>query len=330
MEVQLTFQAVPPIIIANTVFGIAYSISLGPFVSQVCQMDLNLSWIAPVNGAFFALAESLTVIILLPLFEALLFPTLRRRWGRTGSADKTPKSPKVFSGFAVAALAMVTAIILEGERRSAPVMAPQGWAEEADRIARFPDMHFDDTNDGPSAFAWFADTMGQCVVNGQDWCSSCAPKVEYPHGSHCAKGSPCSPQSAGTYMSHFSAAWMIIPYALVGAGGALVNPVLCHYSYSMAPAKTQSVSQAINLLFQGAFPPMFVAVMSTILLSEQQNNLNGGHLEIFYYVCLVVIVFGFGAFYVVNRHCTLLDPNGPSPAAHDSTPEPRPESSRAT
>merc|ERR1712187_550300 len=110
-----------------------------------------------------------------------------------------------------------------------------------------------------------------------------------------------SAPKAGIYMSNISAFWMFVPFAFIGLGEIMVNPVLYYYAYSMTPPKTQSVIQAVNLVFQGAYPPALVAVFSSVLGSAQPNNLNLGHLEYFYYVCLAFCVIGTPIFFVVQR-----------------------------
>merc|ERR1712048_556007 len=83
-----------------------------------------------------------------------------------------------------------------------------------------------------------------------------------------------------------------------------------YYAYSLTPVKTQSIIQAANLVFQGAYPPALVTVFSQMLASAQPDNLNLGHLEYFYYVCLAFCAIGTPIFFVVNRACgELKNPN---------------------
>jgi len=110
-------------------------------------------------------------------------------------------------------------------------------------------------------------------------------------------------------MSSLSGFAMFAPFSLIGLGEIMVNPVLYYYAYAMTPFKTRSVIQAINLVFQGAFPPALVAVFSTLLTRFQPDNLNDGHVEVFYYVSLIIIAIGTPLFFLIERSSTLVEPD---------------------
>jgi len=290
-EIQMTFQSAPLLIISNMIFSFASTMMVGPFLSQSCQMNLHVGS-GQVSGAFFNLANCLAIILFIPIVETLLYPFAERLLGR-----KVAVSEKLMAGFTMAALAMLSAIALELHRRSALVVAPPGWSASGSQAQRFPGMSF--STSGPNSYASFEPLMGRCIVGGRDYCSNCAPLRKDLSGS-----------TAGIYMSDISGFWMFIPFAFIGLGEVLINPVLYYYAYSMAPPKTQSIVQAFNLVFQGAYPPALVGVFSTVLANQQPFDLNLGRLELFYYITLVIIVLGTVLFFCVLEAVKLQSPSG--------------------
>ena len=110
--------------------------------------------------------------------------------------------------------------------------------------------------------------------------------------------SQCAPKSInpktggviGIPMSDVSAAWMFLPYGLIGVGEILVNPTLYTYAFQLAPEKTKSLVQSMNLVGQGAFPSALSACLQLTFAVWQPDNLNDGHLENYYYLVAGVIV----------------------------------------
>jgi len=303
-EVSMTFQTIPLLLISNTVFNFAYSMMLGPFYNQSCQMDLRVGG-SQLNGAIFNLADTLVIILFIPLFEACLFPLWARMQSRPVSTNQ-----KLLLGFAFALLAMLSAAVLEIARRRAAVIAPPGWSPSADPSVAFPGFNFHG-DDGDYAYSTFSSLMGACKVPGDDadWCSNCAAKMPFPAND------PKSSLQAGIYMSSISGWWMFVPYALIGLGEICVNPVLYYYAYSMTPQKTQSVVQAVNLIFQGAYPPALTGVFITAFATAMPNNLNLGQiqghdigLEIFYYIGALFVLVGLPVLILAKRACVVVSP----------------------
>lgn len=299
-EIRMTFQTMPLLLIANTVFNFAYTMMIGPFLAQSCQMDLRVSTMQ-ISGAFFNIGDCFAIILFIPISERFVYPFMERVQARPVTNEQ-----KLLGGFAWAAIAMIVAVVLEYARRSSEVLSPLAtWSIDLPRSERFPGMNF---TAGGGATGWdhYSTLMGQCVVDGIDYCSSCAPKVAYPfcEGADC----PEAQQHAGIYMSNISGFLMFLPFSLIGLGEIMVNPVLYYYAYSMTPDKTRSVIQAMNLIFQGAFPPALVGVFSTLLSSMQPNNLNQGHLEVFYYISLGIIALGTPAFFLVQKSSKIVVP----------------------
>mmetsp|Transcript_49012 Transcript_49012/g.106748 ORF Transcript_49012/g.106748 Transcript_49012/m.106748 type:complete len:637 (+) Transcript_49012:57-1967(+) len=266
-DIRMTFQTIPVLVVANTVFNFCYTMMIAPFLSQSCQMDLKLGS-SQISGSLFNVGDCFAIVLFIPIFEMFIYPFFARLQGR----DISP-SQKLVGGFFFAAMAMVSATALEFARRGSSVLGPPGW---------------DPSTQTADAF------MGPCKVDGVQYCSNCAPKSE--DGVN------------GIYMSSISGFTMFLPFGLVGLGEIMVNPVLYHYAYALTPAKTKSVVQAVNLIFQGAVPPALVAVFTTILKTAQPNNLNKGHIEFFYYISMALCVLGTPIYLIVARKSHIKNP----------------------
>jgi hypothetical protein len=221
----------------------------------------------------------------------LVFPVLERCKG-----SKVTNRQKLFAGFVMAALAMLTATFMEIARRQSDIITPGGLMSPAEfgaSTAAWRCLPSDpDCNAPLSEGGRF---MGKCTVNGIDYCSSCAPKT--------------NDDVWGIYESTLSATWMFLPYALIGLGEILVNPTTQYYAYNLTPAKTRSVIQAVNMVFQGATPSAIVAVFTSLLQeSASPRNLNNGHAEYFYYVALAILVVGSAVFLVAQKYARIKMP----------------------
>lgn len=295
-ELRQTFQSLPVILVANIIFNFAYTMMIGPFLSESCQMNLHVGT-GQISGAFFNVGDSFAIIFFIPVFESVVFPLIERR-----RQKKITIEEKMYGGFCFAAVGMVAATVIEISRRASPILAPAGWAPGGSREQNFPGFVFNAS--GPYQWSHYDSLMGPCIdSSGVNFCSNCAPTKPYPYceGASC----PDNPQTIGIYMSRLSSWWMMVPFACIGLGEILVNPALYYLSYNKTPPKTQSVIQAINLVYMGAFPPALVGVFSTVFADDQPNNLNKGHLEIFYYISLAFIFLGTPIFYFVCKVCNV-------------------------
>eukprot|EP00951_Prasinocladus_malaysianus_P004167 scaffold29452_cov40-Prasinocladus_malaysianus.AAC.1 len=129
----------------------------------------------------------------------------------------------------------------------------------------------------------------------------CAVALEYARVASPDTGiqSNCAPE--GVTMSQISAFWIFIPFAVVGMGEVLVNPVLIYFAYNQAPVRTRSVMQAFNLLCQGAISSAYTAALTTALTCWFTDNLNDGHLPYYYFVNAAIGALGIPLYFVVSR-----------------------------
>jgi len=113
--------------------------------------------------------------------------------------------------------------------------------------------------------------------------SHCAPYVEGSDTEH-------------VRMSDMNSMWMFFPYALVGIGEVMVNPVLQFIAYERSPPEMKPLVQAFNLFSSGALGNGIASVISQQLSGLVPNNLNYGNLQTFYYVNTGVGIAGILAF----------------------------------
>jgi len=134
----------------------------------------------------------------------------------------------------------------------------------------------------------------------------------------------CAPLDADDqhiHMSNISAFWMAIPYAMIGIGEILVNPVLQHTAYVGAPDHMRSLLQAFNLFAQGAMPNAISAVLLQATAPWVTNNLNEGKLPSAYYVVAVYGVLGCFLYYLItgSEAAKAIDDSSTRPEAATAT-----------
>merc|ERR1712113_711006 len=117
--------------------------------------------------------------------------------------------------------------------------------------------------------------------------------------------SHCAPYIQGTHdhvhMSATNSFYMLVPYAMVGIGEILVNPVLQHLAYEGAPSEMKPLLQAFNLFAMGALPNAVASCISQALKAQVPNNLNDGNLPVVYFVNSAIGVVGIFCFFFVFR-----------------------------
>lgn len=101
-------------------------------------------------------------------------------------------------------------------------------------------------------------------------------------------------------MSAMSAFWMVLPYAMVGIGEALVNPVLWHVAYTADPSM-KSLMQAFCQFAMGGLPNAISAALTQATKSWTPNNLNNGNLPMVYFVNAAFCLAGCAVYVFVTR-----------------------------
>merc|ERR1711972_379113 len=111
--------------------------------------------------------------------------------------------------------------------------------------------------------------------------------------------SKCAP--LGIHMRDVSAMWMLVSFGLTGAAEILVNPVLYYMVYAAAPPRVRSLIQGFCLFFQGAVSGAFTAVVTDMLFP---NDLDTGHLEIYYFANVIIALVGVVLYFLITRCCS--------------------------
>ena len=135
----------------------------------------------------------------------------------------------------------------------------------------------------------------QLVAAGIEFARTASPVL--PVESHCAP----MVDGAHVQMSDLNSFYMVAPYAMVGLGEIMVNPVLQHLAYEGAPASMKSLLQAFNLFAMGALPNGVASVISQALKSQVPNDLNEGNLPLVYFINSGIGLVGIVAFFTVLR-----------------------------
>lgn len=117
-HVRGALDCVPTIICINVGFNIPYNAMNNAYPAQACQMDTRLFG-QQLNGSFFSLGDAFGIILLVPLYEKLIFPALRRYRGYYLN-----RSTKYVLGFSFAIAANLSAALLEHLRRSKSTSQP--------------------------------------------------------------------------------------------------------------------------------------------------------------------------------------------------------------
>jgi len=110
-----------PAVLCATSWAIAYSQMGSTFISEACQMDLRVGGSSQLNGTVLNLADCLAIIICIPLFDRYLYPFIERVKGSPFTVLQ-----KMACGFIVTCLAMISAAVIEIQRRQAPILEGQG------------------------------------------------------------------------------------------------------------------------------------------------------------------------------------------------------------
>jgi peptide/histidine transporter 3/4 len=254
-----------PTLMLSQAFWVVYGQMNGNFYSQACQMDLRYgAGEAQLNGSILNIADSVTIIICIPLFDSYIYPLIERCKG-----SKFSPHQKVGCGFVTGLLAMVAASLIELERRRSPIVM-----EAAGPIASLG-------NSTLMGGGYNGNTTGGVINTLVSVTSNCA--------------------AVGVPMSDMSAGWMVIPFALIGISECLISVPLTELCYSEVPAELRSTAQALNLFMTACSGAMTAAV--TVAFSEYTpQNLNDGHMEFNYYAGAVLAAVALPVFVHVAYH----------------------------
>jgi len=282
-QIRQCFQCLPAVLTVSATFTFIWRITQNYYNHQSCQMNLQIGTLQ-INGTSIGVTNNFAVMLAIVLLEVAIYPYMEQKH------QKVSATQKFIFGVLAVTISGIVALIMEYIRADATVLAPAGWSPNATMEQRFPNV-------STSQYADVEAYMGQCVIDGQDYCSNCAPKHAI------------GDIEVGIYMSDISAFWMALPFFLTGIGEALVQPVLQHYAYSHTPKAGRALVQAIVLVFTGMYPLALVTVFTTLLKDHLQNDLNRTSkvlglslgIEVFYYIGLLFAIVGLPLTYIVLK-----------------------------
>mmetsp|Transcript_43458 Transcript_43458/g.55812 ORF Transcript_43458/g.55812 Transcript_43458/m.55812 type:complete len:736 (-) Transcript_43458:826-3033(-) len=255
-SVMLATRIIP--ILLNTVsFQVVYA-AMGYFSISACQMDVNLTIAKTtfqINGSMLNAADCLAIVFFVPLLDGFLYPMFNTCVGR-----KLKATEKYMFGMMVSILSIVFAAMFEIMRRNSSIVSGCGSnaLENVPNNLNIPTPSPTQIVDDDNFF-----------YNHQSCYSLCA--------------------ASGVQMSNFSVWWMAIPFFLVGCGECLCNIPIYELCYSQTPPAYRSMAQAV-FLFVTAIGSMLTGAFTTSLAKYIPDNLNDGHLEYLYYLCIIFCV----------------------------------------
>ena len=229
------------------------------FALSACQMNVDIGEGVQINATMLNAADCIAIIIVVPLLDSYIYPWVAVRLGRKPKATE-----KYMCGIVLSVAAIIVAAQLEVMRRKSPF------------LSACPD------DDEP---AFMAPTPSPTDVQDDKFY---------------AKNEGCYSQCAatGVKMSDFSVWWMAIPFFLVGTAECLCNIPIYDLCYTQTPPAYRSLAQAV-FLFMTAVGNMLTGAFITALSTYITDDLNDGHLEYFYYLCIVFVCM----FIPINLYC---------------------------
>eukprot|EP00933_Yihiella_yeosuensis_P026316 TRINITY_DN20420_c0_g1_i1.p1 TRINITY_DN20420_c0_g1~~TRINITY_DN20420_c0_g1_i1.p1 ORF type:complete len:610 (-),score=103.06 TRINITY_DN20420_c0_g1_i1:259-2037(-) len=145
----------------------------------------------------------------------------------------------------------------------------------------------------------FIGISSQIVAAGIEYARLSSPVLDIP--SYCAAMEGPEGDQHHVHMSAISAWWMSIPYALIGLGEILVNPVLQHTAYDGAHPSMRSMLQAFNLFALGGMPNAISSAFSQAVAPLIPNNMNYGNLPVVYFINAGMGLLGCCMYWLVAR-----------------------------
>jgi len=135
VEVKSFLRAIPTIMCINIGFNVGYN-GQDIYGAAACQMDVrvpDVSWLRSVlllpegqfNGNFYSLGNNASIIIAIPIIEAIIMPRLKRALGYP-----VPRKAKYVAGFLLIVLANFSGMFIEMVRRKQPYISCDTMGED--------------------------------------------------------------------------------------------------------------------------------------------------------------------------------------------------------
>lgn len=267
------------------VFWLSYLQMSTNFELQGCQM-YNLIGDIAFSPAFFQAFDTIVILVFIPIIDKFVYPLIERKRGRELRALS-----KMWVGYVMVTLAMITAAILEHFRKTAPIAGPSGVVSQCCATG---------------CSYWSGDPNEDCTL--PQFCGNAsfvAPDgVTYTNASTCMYNSACVGAGQMEYkpLNDLSIWWQILPYMFVGLGEIFTSISAYEFFYNEVDESMRSVAQAVNLLTT-SFGSFAAGGINGLFASWIPNNLNvpGAHLDYLYYVIAAINVVALCGFLSIYR-----------------------------
>lgn len=277
-EVRGFMRALPTIVCVTVGFNVCYG-GMDVYPIQACQMDIRTGlprWVDSIffleqtgqfNSTFYGLGDNAAIIIMIPLFEIVIFPLIKKCRGGV----PVSRMMKFNLGFFLCILALIIGVLMEAVRKAQPYVT----------------CSVDDTN-------CFCATQSPWTPRYVD---PTATSLESLNRTACEDVgglmyvvSNCSP--LGVPMSQMNGWWSFIPFWFTGCGEVLVNPVVQEFAFSEVSPRLKSLLMGVTMVVVGCIP----AVISGAFTGFIPNNLNEGNVDYVYYAyisCGLLLLFAY-------------------------------------
>jgi len=272
-EVRGFMRALPTIVCVTVGFNVCYG-GMDIYPIQACQMDIRTGlpgWLNDIfflsdtkqfNSTFYGLGNNAAIIIMIPLFESVIWPAVKKCRGGVPVSRMT----KFNLGFFFCILSCAIGVALEAMRKNADfIECPAGTAQN-------------------QCFCAMPEPWTPLNVNASASCAS--------QGGNLYLNSNCAP--AGVPMSKMNGWWTFIPFWFTGCGEILVNPVVQEFAFTEVSPRLKSLLMGITMVVVGCIP----AVISGAFTGFIPNNLNEGNVDFVFYAysgCGVLLLFAYWA-----------------------------------
>jgi len=267
------------------VFWLSYIQMSTNFELQGCQMYNLIGGIA-FSPAFFQAFDTIVILVAIPIIDHWVYPLIERKRG-----SQLRALSKMWVGFVMVILAMLTAAILEHFRKSAPLAGPSGEVS----LCCATGCSF-----------WSNDPSEDCTL--PQFCGNAsfvaADGISYTNASTCEFNSACVGGAEPVYkpITNFSIWWQILPYMFVGLGEIFTSVSAYEFFYNEVDGSMRSVAQAVNLLTT-SFGSFAAGGLNGIFGSWIPENLNapGAHLDYLFYVIAAINFVALCGFLSIYR-----------------------------
>lgn len=255
-------------------------------------MDLSLKPFLPstkIAVSTLNLFDTLGIILLVPFFDRVVYPFFHRH------GHPLSQLQRFGAGFIFAALAMVTAGLLEIYRKSqAPSETPYPTNSTDTSTISFLEQHIsacqnlDDFN--PFAYqSWFAAGGSSSSTPPPAACVQIGPSL--PDGSLPLSSISCEDVPLVSPVSVF---WQVPQFLLIGVSEILTSITSYAFFYAQAPPNMRSFAASLNLLTTAVGTWLCIPLVALANSGEVEwvpSDVNEGNLAAFFFLLAGIMIW---------------------------------------